>query len=186
MSGSCVPTVAVAAAAALSLAAPAQAAITIENFTVTGPVVSGTFALAFDDSTSAYSLSALNITLAGSSVAFDTSNSGVISLADIGRPNFLEIGGLANGGVYSIGQAGLPPADDFAFEFDPSIVSQSAGLSYDTNGIINQANSVTISAVPEASTWAMMLIGFGAIGWQLRRRKRSSSTFTQGGFNHAS
>ena len=28
------------------------------------------------------------------------------------------------------------------------------------------------SAVPEPATWAMMLIGFGAIGWQLRRRKR--------------
>ncbi|MES2325864.1 MAG: PEPxxWA-CTERM sorting domain-containing protein [Pseudomonadota bacterium] len=180
-----VPAAAVAAAVALSLATPAQAAVTITNFTVTGPVVSGTFALAFDDSTSAYSLSALNLTLAGSSVAFDTSNSGLISLADIGRPDFLEIGGLANGGVYNIGQAGVIPADDFAFEFVPTIISQSAGLSYDTNGIINQANSVTITAVPEPSTWAMMLIGFGAIGWQLRRRKRSTSTFAQGGFNHA-
>src|SRR4051794_17680468 len=93
---------ALAAAAVLSLAAPAQAAVTIENFTVAGPIVSGTFSLAFDDSTSGYSLSALNITLAGSSVAFDTSNSGVISLADIGRPDFLEIGGNANGGVYNI------------------------------------------------------------------------------------
>jgi hypothetical protein len=179
-----VPAAAVAAAVALSLATPAQAAVTITNFTVTGPVVSGTFSLAFDDSTSAYSLSALNITLAGSSVAFDTSNSGIISLASIGRSDF-EIGGLANGGVYSIGQAGVPPADDFAFAFVPSSVFQSVPLSYDTGGIINQANSVTITAVPEPSTWAMMLIGFGAIGWQLCRRKRSTSTFAQGGFNHA-
>jgi hypothetical protein len=167
-----VPAAAVAAAAALSLATPAQAAVTIENFTVAGPVVSGTFSLAFDDIASAYSLSALNLTLAGSSVAFDTSNSGVISLADIGRPNLLEIGGLVNGGVYNIGQAGLTPADDFAFDFVPSIVSQSAPLSYDTNGIINQANSVTISAVPEPSTWAMMLIGFGAMGGALRAKRR--------------
>jgi hypothetical protein len=28
-------------------------------------------------------------------------------------------------------------------------------------------------AVPEPATWAMMLIGFGAIGWQLRRRRPS-------------
>ena len=27
-------------------------------------------------------------------------------------------------------------------------------------------------AVPEPATWAMMLLGFGAIGWQLRRRQR--------------
>jgi hypothetical protein len=174
MSRFCVPAIAIAAVAALSLATPAQAAVTIENFTVTGSIVSGTFALAFDDGTSAYSLSALNLTLAGSSVAFDTSNSGLISLASIGRSDF-EIGGTANGGVNSIGRAGLTPADDFAFAFVPSTVSQSAPLSYDTGGIINQADSVTITAVPEPSTWAMMLFGFGAMGGVLRARRRRVS-----------
>jgi hypothetical protein len=34
------------------------------------------------------------------------------------------------------------------------------------------AGTVTIdAAVPEPATWAMMLLGFGAIGWHLRRRK---------------
>lgn len=33
--------------AAFVLAAPAQATVTIKNFAVTGPVVSGTFSLAF-------------------------------------------------------------------------------------------------------------------------------------------
>jgi len=28
-----------------------------------------------------------------------------------------------------------------------------------------------VTGVPEPSTWAMMLLGFGAIGWSLRRRK---------------
>ena len=32
--------------------------------------------------------------------------------------------------------------------------------------------------VPEPSTWAMMLLGFGGIGWQLRRRRRSSRRLT--------
>ena len=31
--------------------------------------------------------------------------------------------------------------------------------------------NLNITAVPEPATWAMMLIGFGAIGWQLRRRR---------------
>ncbi len=31
--------------------------------------------------------------------------------------------------------------------------------------------NLNISAVPEPATWAMMLIGFGAIGLQLRRRR---------------
>ena len=31
---------------------------------------------------------------------------------------------------------------------------------------------VTADAVPEPATWGMMLLGFGALGWQLRRRRR--------------
>jgi hypothetical protein len=30
---------------------------------------------------------------------------------------------------------------------------------------------VTADAVPEPATWGMMLLGFGALGWQLRRRR---------------
>jgi hypothetical protein len=30
-----------------------------------------------------------------------------------------------------------------------------------------------VGDVPEPATWAMMLLGFGAIGWQLRRRRSS-------------
>lgn len=34
-------------------------------------------------------------------------------------------------------------------------------------------NNQTIAAVPEASTWAMMLIGFGAVGASVRRKRRT-------------
>ena len=37
--------------------------------------------------------------------------------------------------------------------------------------------NLNIAAVPEPATWGMMLIGFGAIGWQLRRR--SSAVLAQ-------
>jgi hypothetical protein len=30
------------------------------------------------------------------------------------------------------------------------------------------------AAVPEPGTWALMLLGFGCIGWRLRRRNRRS------------
>ena len=42
----------------------------------------------------------------------------------------------------------------------------------DTGGL---AGTITITdhGVPEPATWAMMLLGFGAIGWQLRRRRSS-------------
>jgi hypothetical protein len=36
----------------------------------------------------------------------------------------------------------------------------------------------TPAAVPEPATWALMLLGFGGLGWQLRR-KRSGATLAQ-------
>jgi hypothetical protein len=35
---------------------------------------------------------------------------------------------------------------------------------------LSQAPSDVASAVPEPATWAMMLIGFGAVGYSLRRK----------------
>ena len=32
--------------------------------------------------------------------------------------------------------------------------------------------SITINAVPEPATWGMMLLGFGAVGFAMRRRRR--------------
>jgi hypothetical protein len=34
------------------------------------------------------------------------------------------------------------------------------------------AGTVNVAAVPEATTWAMMLLGFGAMGFAIRRRRR--------------
>ena len=34
----------------------------------------------------------------------------------------------------------------------------------------------TVPGVPEASTWAMMLVGLGGIGWALRRKRQEAST----------
>jgi hypothetical protein len=38
-------------------------------------------------------------------------------------------------------------------------------------GVGTLAGTVSMSAVPEPGTWAMMLIGFGAVGYSMRRRK---------------
>ena len=39
-------------------------------------------------------------------------------------------------------------------------------------GSLGGSVTITEAAVPEPATWALMLIGFGAVGWQLRRRGR--------------
>ena len=46
-------------------------------------------------------------------------------------------------------------------------------------GNTSEAGTVTISAVgavPEPATWAMMLLGFGVVGFALRRRRRQTTT----------
>ena len=35
-----------------------------------------------------------------------------------------------------------------------------------------------VAAVPEASTWAMMLLGLGGIGWALRRKRHEVAKTT--------
>jgi hypothetical protein len=39
-------------------------------------------------------------------------------------------------------------------------------------GSLGGSITITEAAVPEPASWALMLIGFGALGWQLRRRSR--------------
>ena len=45
----------------------------------------------------------------------------------------------------------------------------------DSNGVSLSTFGVTVAAVPEAETWAMMLVGMGLVGWQLRRKVKASA-----------
>ncbi|HEY1216455.1 MAG TPA: PEPxxWA-CTERM sorting domain-containing protein, partial [Bryobacteraceae bacterium] len=76
------------------------------------------------------------------------------------------------GGAYNVGPIGTP-VDDFAFDFDPSLALQSDGLAY-VNAPVDytQYSSVTLTQLPEPSTWAMMLLGFGAMGIAIRRSRK--------------
>lgn len=44
-----------------------------------------------------------------------------------------------------------------------------------TGNNINFTVNTTIPAVPEPATWAMMLLGFGGIGYSMRRRRKTST-----------
>lgn len=47
--------------------------------------------------------------------------------------------------------------------------------STDFGGVVYDDFTFSLNAVPEPSTWAMMLIGFGGIGYSMRRRRRSTA-----------
>lgn len=58
------------------------------------------------------------------------------------------------------------------FTFTGADVGAVAGIFLTSNGTnAFETDNYAINAVPEASTWAMMLLGFGAIGFAMRRRK---------------
>ena len=93
----------------------------------------------------------------------------------------MEYNNFANGpnlsnGFSRTGQGNFTPgfsgcgAGQAAFED----VSGTSGCGRDSHwafDILNVAQAVVVGGVPEPSTWAMMLLGFGAIGLSFRRKR---------------
>lgn len=48
-----------------------------------------------------------------------------------------------------------------------------------TSSFVNASSTAAVAAVPEPGTWAMMLLGFGAVGFGMRRRRRNTSLLPQ-------
>lgn len=97
---------------------------------------------------------------------------------------FLTLDGVTVGTCPSTGPCfdgpGLPIS--FAFSDFSIFADGSATLVYNQTGccVIRLAESrltlrAVTGAVPEPATWAMMLLGFGAMGVSLRRRRRTQN-----------
>lgn len=55
------------------------------------------------------------------------------------------------------------------------LISSATFNNVPTTDAFESANFSVTAAVPEPATWAMMLIGFGAVGATMRRRRRTAS-----------
>jgi hypothetical protein len=88
-----------------------------------------------------------------------------VSVGDNSAPILLT-GPLGNQSNFS-GLVTLSAGDTFDFR-----VNRAGNYYYDSTGL-----SASITAVPEPGTWAMMIIGFGAAGVMVRRRREGGATY---------
>jgi hypothetical protein len=74
-----------------------------------------------------------------------------------------------------------PPADVTAFYLFNFGAGGATGLTFspNANGFSNGAIYTPHGAVPEAATWAMMLLGFGGIGMAMRRSRHRTGALMQ-------
>ena len=170
-----------AAAAALCAAWTGAPAATItKSFTFAatagGPTTShaGSFTISYDPTAQFYApvVDAIDFSLGGTT--FDTANTGVVlHFADTLGPQFI-LGGL-NGQPNGISAW----SNDFWLIFKPDqptfvqfAYSQGAGQAF-----LSPTGSIQLAgAVPEPSTWAMLILGFGAVGAGMRLRRRDRGT----------
>lgn len=61
-----------------------------------------------------------------------------------------------------------------AFESNPFIASVVYTITSSGTGSVNGGIDISTSAVPEPSTWAMLLLGFVGLGWMFRSRRKVS------------
>lgn len=63
------------------------------------------------------------------------------------------------------------PLSSFFFSTDGGRVSYNGGTSTSATYSISYNFDDTVAVIPEPSTWALMLAGFGMVGYAMRRRK---------------
>jgi hypothetical protein len=174
---------AAAGAASVFAMTPAHAAAVIQPTTVQNrldPGANGAFSIGFSDADLAASFTetltfttdmagtlAVSLTTASSSLDFTN-----VFLSGTGITSTFNFGGNTFTGI-QIPQVLANPETLFR-----EINLASAGtFTLNINGVSRAADagfggSVSMSAVPEPATWAMMLFGFGAVGYSMRGRRK--------------
>jgi hypothetical protein len=167
-----------AGAAALGIASGANATITVDGSSMSydGPTsldggittTIGYNEAGLDNPTFTEWLTFTN-TLAGVySITLDTSSAGVDFTSAVLSD------GVTNYALQFLGQFG---SNEFWGLDDTLIGAGTYTLTIDGNnsdtGSLGGTITIDEHAVPEPATWVMMLLGFGALGWQLRRGRRT-------------
>jgi hypothetical protein len=164
--------IAMAGAAALAISSAAGAQVTLDNCTMVcdGPTTLGS------ETTIGFTESGLDAPSFIESLMFTNDLAGVYALTlDTSSTgiDFTSAVLTGPGGPYNL----IEEFDNGVSEFwNLSSLYLEAGqytltINGDNRSTGSLGGTVTINAVPEPGTWAMMLLGFGAAGYAMRRRR---------------
>ena len=106
-----------------------------------------------------------------------TISSGLITAGHNSQTRIDFVSAFLNGNPFAVGNVGFPGGNlGFGFLINAPVTP---GLQTITvNGISGGAGAFagsvafTAAAVPEPGTWAMMILGFGMVGFAIRRRRK--------------
>ena len=163
------------ATSALALAAPASATLVTKSYEFTATALSGpnpdqhgSFSFQYDDADpSTVALTAIDYKIGSTDFTLRNTGMGVSDNGDF----------ILGGAEGSIGEVSSPGPDDFLLVFNnQSLIVDNFIYHIDGNNdfFLGDDTNVRVTdplaPVPEPATWAMMLVGFGAAGYTLRRR----------------
>ena len=161
--------------AALGMASAANATVTLLtcSMSCTGPATTGS------TTTIGYSKAGLASPDFTEWLSFNNDSDGLYSVslstssASVDFDSAVLSNGITNYALHFVGQLGPNEFWGLDTTFIP-MGTYTLLIEGDNSGTGSLGGTVTINPapLPEPATWAMMLLGFGAIGWQLRRRAR--------------
>jgi hypothetical protein len=157
-----------ASALAMAVAAPASAAQYLVNFTSSGG-----------------DIGSINLTVSGTTA---TAISGLINgnaITGLSPYASADQQFFAAGPVYfTVGGLSFSDTTNVSYNFTsfPDNANRITNTTIDPEGDGDPTpyalTSISVTAVPEPATWAMMLVGFGMIGFGLRSRRKQSVRVT--------
>lgn len=146
-------------------------ALTASGFEAGAPVepVTGLFTFTYDQAAILTPPSAIGLTVSGFNVAYN----GPALFQYTKGSNLLIVGNNVGLGSFTVSPA--TPGFGFAIT-NVSTTPTVSSFTYSADGHLWHASNISLTAVPEPGTWALLIAGFGLAGAGLRLARRSRAS----------